>query len=225
MQIKPIKLTLLNHLFYYTEVSGGTTSASVTGLFIGDLALNYAFNKCLNENEIMYAFRSKPDYSEIKDFGFYCTVAKPNKTRADRTENYIRNTLFNVDGFVDVESIEKSGKSPFKNYRQVQGIKLGAEFTALFLSKDNLELPPSIRVGTTKETLLKVEEIGNCPNDVWLNAYTLRTVFDNLENAVDIMMKKGKGNFSYLLENYNLIKQFTKDDVIEIFKSYFGNNG
>jgi CRISPR type I-D-associated protein Csc1 len=222
MEIIAIKLTLLNHLFYYTEVSGGSTSASVTGSFIGDLALTYAFNKCLNGNEIMYEFRDKPEYSEIQDFGFYCTIAKPVTTNVNKTENYIRNTLFNSDGFLDVSSIEKSGKSPFKNYRQVQGIQLGTEFNALFLSKEKIKLPDTIRIGTGKETLVKVVELeSNSFDDYWLNAFTLKTVFNNLDVAINIMMEGKKVNFTYILENYNLIKQFSKDNVKEIFKSIF----
>lgn len=221
MQVKAIKLTLLNHLFYYTEVSGGSTSASVTGSFIGDLALTYAFNRCLNENQNAYEFRNKPEYSEIKDFGFYCTVAKPIKTNVGKTENYIRNTLFNVDGFIDVDRIVKSGKSPFKNFRQVQGVKLGTEFIALFLSKEQTELPATIRIGTGKETLVKVEEIDPkiAANDYWLNAYTLKVVFDNLDFAIKIMIDEKKAHFTYVLENYNLIKRFSVDNIKEIFKT------
>lgn len=221
MQVKAIKLTLLNHLFYYTEVSGGSTSASVTGSFIGDLALTYAFNRCLNESQNAYEFRNKPEYSEIKDFGFYCTVAKPIKTNVGKTENYIRNTLFNVDGFIDVDRIVKSGKSPFKNFRQVQGVKLGTEFIALFLSKEQTELPATIRIGTGKETLVKVEEIDPkiAANDYWLNAYTLKVVFDNLDFAIKIMIDEKKAHFTYVLENYNLIKRFSVDNIKEIFKT------
>ncbi len=225
MQTKIIKLTLLNHLFYYTEVSGGSTSASVTGSFIGDLALTYAFNRCLNENQTMYNFRLKPEYAEIKDFGFYCTVAKPIEKNVDKTENYIRNTLFNVDGFLDVEKIEKSGKSPFKNFRQVQGVKLGTEFIALFISKEDTELPSTIRIGTGKETLVKVEEIDSIisDNDYWLNAFTLKEVFENLDVAIQIMMDEKKANFSYILENYNIIRQFTMNNIHKVFNPFFSS--
>lgn len=225
MQVKVIKLTLLNHLFYYTEVSGGSTSASVTGSFIGDLALSYAFNRCLNENQTMYDFRSKPEYSDINNFGFYCTVAKPIKYNIGKTENYIRNTLFNVDGFIDVDRINKSGKSPFKNFRQVQGMKLGTEFIALFLSKETIDLPSTIRIGTGKETLVKVEEIDsiNSNDDYWLNAFTLKEVFNNLDIAIKIMMNEKKANFSYILENYNIIKHFSIDNVQEVFNPVFSN--
>ncbi|MGI6322255.1 MAG: type I-D CRISPR-associated protein Cas5/Csc1 [Bacteroidales bacterium] len=223
MQIKIIKLTLLNHLFYYTEVSGGSTSASATSSFIGDLALTYAFNRCLNENQTMYNFRLKPEYGEIKNFGFYCTVAKPIEANVGKTENYIRNTLFNVDGFLDVDRVEKSGKSPFKNFRQVQGVKLGTEFIALFISKENTELPSTIRVGTGKETLVKVEEIDSAisDNDYWLNAFTLKEVFNNLHIAIQVILSEKKANFSYILENYNIIKHFTIDNVHEVFNSVF----
>ncbi|MDD4821916.1 MAG: type I-D CRISPR-associated protein Cas5/Csc1 [Bacteroidales bacterium] len=223
MQVKAIKLTLLNHLFYYTEVSGGSTSASVTGSFLGDLALTYAFNRCLNENQNPYQFRNKPYYQEINDFGFYCTVAKPREINVVKTENYIRNTLFNTDGFLDVVRIEKSGKSPFKNFRQVQGISVGTEFIALFLSRDVTELPPTIRVGTGKETLIKVEEVNPniAANDFWLNAYTLKTVYNNLESAIKIMMDEKKANFTYVLENYNLLKRFSEDNIKEVFKTIF----
>lgn len=223
MQIKRIKLTLLNHLFYYTEVSGGSTSASVTGSFIGDLALTYAFNRCLNENKSMYNFRLQPEYSEIKDFGFYCTVAKPIEKNVGKTENYIHNTLFNVDGFIDVDSINKSGKSPYKNFRQVQGVKLGTEFTALFISKGDIELPSTIRIGTGKETLVKVEEVDAMisDNDYWLNAFTLKKVFFNLDIAIKVMMNEKKANFNYILENYNIIKQFSLENIKEIFSPNF----
>lgn len=223
MKIKIIKLTLLNHLFYYTEVSGGSTSASVTGSFIGDLALTYAFNRCLNENQTMYNFRLKPEYAEIKDFGFYCTVAKPINTNVGKTENYIRNTLFNVDGFIDVDRINKSGKSPFKNFRQVQGVKLGVEFIALFISKENIKLPSTIRIGTGKETLVKVEEIDSIisDNDYWLNAFTLKEVFSNLDIAIKVMMAEKKANFTYILENYNIIKHFSLENIKEVFNPIF----
>lgn len=223
MQITAIKLTLLNHLFYYTEVSGGSTSASITGSFIGDLALTYAFNKRLNESQNGYEFRKKPEYSEIKDFGFYCSVAKPITNNLNRTENYIRNTLFNVDGFYDIVRINKSGKSPFKNFRQVQGIRLGTEFIALFISKEAIELPSTIRIGTGKETLVKVEKVDSAEGkgDYWLNAYSLKVVFDNLDAAIKVMMDEKKMNVSYVLENYNLIKRLSIDNVREIFKPSF----
>lgn len=223
MVAKVLKLTLLNHLFYYTEVSGGSTSASVTGDFIGDLALNYAFNKALYSNDNYYRYLKKPKYKEINDFGFYCSVARPIK-RSRRTEAYIQNTLFNTDGFVDIKAIEKSGKSPYKNFRQVQGIEIGTTFQAVFLASEDLELPPVIRVGRALETLVLVEQTDldkNIEDEFWLNAFSLKTVFDNLDIAVALLVNEQKVNFSNVLENYNIIKNITFDNAKVIFKDTF----
>jgi len=230
MIIQAVKFTLLNHLFYYTEVSGGSTSASITGAFIGDLALNYAFKKALIQSDDAYPFRQKPEYEEIKDFGYYCTVAKPmNAERVVRTESYIRSTAFNADGFTALGSVlaqyNAAGKSPYKTFRQVQGIALGSEFIALFISKESMQLPEAIRVGTTKETLLKVEKI-DLPKgeiDFWLNAFTLKTVFNNLEETVEVLTKEDKVNFSYILENYALIKNLSAQNIETIFQNNFSN--
>jgi len=225
MEAKVLKLTLLNHLFYYTEVSGGSTSASVTGDFIGDLALNYAFNKALKSNPTYYRYLKKPKYEEIRDFGFYCTVARPKK-RSIRTEAYIQNTLFNTDGFVDVKAIEKSGKSPFKNFRQVQGIHLGTSFQALFLANQKIKLPPVIRVGRALETLVLVEEVvvdKKLEDEFWLNAFSLKVIFDNLDIATKIMVEEQKVNFSTIIEQYNIIKQISLENAKIIFQPIFNN--
>ena len=105
----------------------------------------------------------------------------------------------------------------------MQGVKLGTEFTALFISKENIELPSTIRVGTGKETLVKVEEIDSAisDNDYWLNAFTLKEVFNNLHIAIQVILSEKKANFSYILENYNIIKHFTIDNVHEVFNSVF----
>ena len=228
MNIRPIKLTLLNHLFYYTEVSGGATSASITGAFIGDLALNYAFHRVLKANENGYVFRNKPAYNEISDFGFYCTVARPlTIEKVKRTENYIRSTAFNADGLIalgaKLPQYNNASKSPYKTFRQVQGIAVGSEFIALLIGKEPFALPPTIRVGITKETLLKVEEVEmkQGEDNFWLNAFTLKTIYNNLEEAMAVLTVERKVNFSYVLENYALIKQLSSKTIEAIFKNKF----
>ena len=219
MEAQVIRLTLLKHLFYFTEVSGGRTSAAVTGDFLGDLELNYALRNAVGYRD--YTYRNRPAYEEIADFGFYCTVAKPAVSH-DKTEAYIQNTLFNVDGYVDVKAIEKSGKSPFKNFRQVQGIRVDSVFEALVLSEKPVQLPPVIRMGRALETLVAVEVMpASKDQEFWLNAFSLKAIFDNLEVATKVMIRSGKVNFSFLLENYNLIKQLNIDEVKEIFKPVF----
>ncbi len=231
MEIKAIKIKLLNHLFYHTEISNG----SITGGFLGDLALTYALNKALNNNANIYEHRLLPKYSEIKEFGYYFSVAKPvvlssgkynYKSKPSRTGSYTRNTLFNTDGFYDIKSIEKSAKSPFKNLIHTQGIALSSkyiknEFVTLLIAKDKIELPHTLRIGNQKETLLELQELdfNKTDNDFWLNAYTLKVVFDNLKKASEISIdENGTMNYQYILENYALMKGFSKNQVIEIFK-------
>lgn len=222
MKVYPIRLTLLNHLFYYTEVSGGSASATITGAFLGDLALCYAFRNALYTHDSEYLYRDTPDYKEIESFGFYCSVGRPIGYLS-RTETYIHNTLFTVDGFYDIKSIENSGKSPFKNFRQVQGISLGSHFEAVLFSKTELPiLPPTIRIGRAKETLVKVELLQKVETDeFWLNAFSMKTIFNNLDKATEVMMQLGKVNFSYLLENYGIIKQLSLKDCKTIFEPVF----
>lgn len=221
MTVQPIQITLLNHLFYYTEVSGGGTSATATGAFIGDLALTYAFEHTLVQSDIYGRLsRKKPKYEEIRSFGFYCTVAKPLDIK--RTENYIRNTLFNTDGYIDVKSIEKSGKSPFKNFRQVQGIAAGSQFRALLISREPIQIPPILRVGTGRETMLDIQKVEPLKKaDYWLNAFTLKAVFGNLEKTSNLMIREGNVNFNYIIENYNIIKKLKKEHIEEVFADIF----
>jgi len=92
------------------------------------------------------------------------------------------------------------------------------------MSKEKIELPLTLRIGNQKETLLQLKEIPfeKTDNDFWLNAYTLKVIFDNLKTAMDISVEEnGTANYQYILENYALLKGFTKNQVSEIFKSFF----
>lgn len=224
---KILKLTLLNHLFYYTEITGGGASTTLTGGFIGDLALTYAFANALRPMEIKH--RTQPDYGEIRDFGFYCTVARP-LSRLTQTDIYTQNTLF-TDGYPDLDSIDKSGKSPYKNYRQTQGFAIGSEFVALWLGSDE-QLPSVVRVGRAKETLVKIEEIAPPQyadfkkvygDNFWLNAFSLQTIFDNTSTAVKILSRTPKARLQFVVEQYNLMQHLSLTDVQEIFEPIFKN--
>ncbi|MEM7369557.1 MAG: type I-D CRISPR-associated protein Cas5/Csc1 [Bacteroidota bacterium] len=232
MRTTVLKLTLLNHLFYYTEVSGGSTSSSITGDFLGDLALNYALNKALTSNPSYYRYLKKPEYQEIGEFGFYCTVARPMQ-KSNRTEAYIQGTSFNTDGIFAITPpslsgslYQKAAKSPYKTYRQVQGMKIGSSYQALLLSKTKLSLPPVVRVGRALESLVQIEEVelnAKMKDEFWLNAFSLKVIFDNLDLATKILVREKKVNFSYILENYNLIKQLSLKNVQEIFQPIFAH--
>jgi CRISPR-associated protein Csc1 len=221
--VRVVKLTLLNHLFYYTEVSGGGASATITGGFLGDLALTYAFAGAMRTRTDAYEHRLQPDYPEIRQFGFYCTVGRPFE-RVNRTNTYIQNTLF-TDGYPDLDSINKSGKSPFKNFRQVQGLSIGNEFLAVVMSKETLNLPPVIRLGRQKETLVAVEPLAKLPHNIgdefWLNAFSLKTVFNNLDPAVKLMTQNHRIRLWNVIEPYFLIQNLTLDHVRAIFQDHF----
>lgn len=221
--IRVVKLTLLNHLFYYTEVSGGSAGATLTGEFLGDLALNYAFAGAMRTRVGASDHRLQPDYPEIGSFGFYCTVARP-LGRARRTDTYIQNTLF-TDGYPDVDSIRKSGSSPFKNFRQVQGLAIGNEFLAAIFSHDNLKLPPVVRMGRQRETLVRVEVLGKPPagsdDNFWLNAFSLKTVFNNLEPVAKLMSEGSGIRLWNVIEPYFLIQNLTLRQVQGVFEKHF----
>jgi len=103
----------------------------------------------------------------------------------------------------------------------VQGIAEGTVFDALFISNEKLELPPTIRVGRAKETLVKIEAIEKHSSEYWLNAFSLKVIYENLDLATTILMRERKANFSYLLENYGIIKHLSAAEVAEIFKPVF----
>ena len=220
--IQVVKLTLLNHLFYYTEVTGGGASATITGGFLGDLALTYAFASVFRSREGAYEHRLEPGYPEIRDFGFYCSVGRP-LAAVNRTETFIQNTLF-TDGYADTDSIRKSGQTPYKNFRQVQGLAIGNEFLAVFMSKDKMTLPPIIRVGRQRETMVKVEPLSKplSKNDgFWLNAFSLRTVFQNLDPAVQMLSANPEIRLVNVIEPYFLIQNLSLEQVQTVFQGHF----
>lgn len=219
-----LKLTLLNHLFYYTEVSGGSAGATLTGEFLGDLALNYALAGALRTREGAAEFRLQPDYPEIGSFGFYCTVARPLKP-AVRTDTYIQNTLF-TDGYPDMDSIRKSGSSPFKNFRQVQGLAIGNEFLAAVFSREPLRLPPVLRMGRQRETLVRVEVLPKLPekeaDNFWLNAFSLKTVFGDVEPVAQLMSTEGHNiRLRNVVEPYFLVQNLTLRQVQGVMEKHF----
>ncbi|UZR99840.1 type I-D CRISPR-associated protein Cas5/Csc1 [Chondrinema litorale] len=216
MYVYPIEITLCNHLFYFTENTNGVYTAP----FIGDLALTYALRRTICTNWETPPFRKKPEYEEIKDWGFYVSVAQPIQYK--HTEVYTRNTLFNVDGYIDIDNIIKSSKSPFKTLFYTQGIAVGSTFSCFIFSQKELNIPQTIRAGAGKETLLRIEEKIPNQKDVWLNIYTLQQVYKNLEKAAEWIQDEPYER-AYILEQYVLLKHISLPIAERILADAFAN--
>ena len=158
MKITPLKIILLSPLFNYSRI---TNEGCITSDFVGDLALTYAVNRVLKERNFYEKFKAKPTYEELKCLDYYLTVGKPDPKKFRMTGIYIRNTIFNADGYPDMDVLSGEGRFPtgktlFKNYFKVQGIKPEPEFSSFLICKDRfqLELPFTIRLGTGRECLV-----------------------------------------------------------------------
>jgi CRISPR-associated protein Csc1 len=202
-------------MFNYCRV---TTGGAITSDFIGDIALTYAVNRVRKDKNFYEEFRRKPYYEELSGLDYYFSVGKP--IRYDMTGIYIRNTLFNTDGFPDLDAIMSSGKNLFKNYFKVQGIRPEGEFSACLICKDSftLDLPFTIRLGTGRECLAIIDRDEKFDGNLWLNAFTLKMVFINLQTAIQSLKSY---YFEYKLENYILMKNISIEQVSVIFDGIF----
>ncbi|MDK2790242.1 MAG: CRISPR-associated protein Csc1 [Methanothermococcus sp.] len=207
--LRHYKITLLSPLFSYNKTEGGVAS---TEPFIGDIALDYALNFVLaKKKEYTYQIKDKPNYEEIKEFGFLWTIGRP--INYEKTPVYARKTSEIADYMVRKNVIEQMGKGLFKNYFHIQGIKEGSTFEASLLTFDNVKLPErfTLRVGTGRECLLLFEEKGDISNEIWLNLYTIKKIFGK-----EIRFRENH-SIRYILSNYIIAKSFNVTDIQEIF--------
>jgi CRISPR-associated protein Csc1 len=215
MKIVPLKVKLLSPMFNYCRV---TTGGAITSDFIGDIALTYAVNRVRKNRNFYEEFRRKPYYEELRRLDYYFSVGKP--IQYETTGIYTRNTLFNIDGFPDLDAIMLSGKNLFKNYFKVQGIRPEGEFSTCLICKDSfiLALPFTIRLGTGRECMAIIDRDDNFDDNLWLNAFTLKTVFGNLQTTIQSLKSY---YFEYKIENYILMKNISTEQVKVIFGSVF----
>ena len=215
MKILPLRVKLLSPMFNYCRV---TTGGAITSDFIGDIALTYAVNRVRKDRNFYEEFRRKPYYKELRDLDYYFSVGKP--VRYEMTGIYTRNTLFNTDGFPDLDAIMSSGKNLFKNYFKVQGIQPEGEFSTCLICKDSftLDLPFTIRLGTGRECMAIIYRDDTFDGNLWLNAFTLKTVFGNLQTTIQSLKSYF---FEYKLENYILMKNISTEQVRAIVGGIF----
>ncbi len=220
MKLIPICITLLSPFFNYSKV---TNRGCITSNFIGDLALTYALNRVLKTHNFYEEVKLQPNYMELQNLPYIFTIGKPVRTQM--TSIYMRNTLFTVDGYPDLEAIENSGRNLFKNFWKVQGIKPASIFssylitTTAFVNQLKDKLPLAIRLGTSRECLALLE-INTEPdeNDIWLNGYTLKNVFEDRSRIALELMKDRGYQIEFKLQNYIIFKGLTSQDVETIFK-------
>lgn len=220
MTIQTLELELLNHLFYYSEVSGGTIAGTVTSPFLGDLALTYALRAARHDDRELPDFRNQPRYEEIRDWGYYCTVGQYVQSYA-RTGSYLHATQFHHDGYYDQENAGLSRGHTFKNIRRVQGIQAGTRFRSLLLTARPLDIPPVIRLGTTRQTLVRVRVHDQLPDTCTLNAFTARTVFGNLDPLLEVLQQVSRIHFQYVVEAYYLMQQVPVAVLRPLFDPFF----
>lgn len=123
-----------------------------------------------------------------------------------------------MDGGPNADAIEQSGRNLFKNYFLVQGLKPCSEFKTYLICKDdfNIKLPLCIRIGTGKECLAKLEKIESYGNeDIWLNYYTLKKIFD-----ITIPLYRGL-NVEYKMNTYMILKNIDETTLTNIFTGVF----
>jgi len=218
MKITPLTLTLLSPLFNYARI---TNSGCITSDFIGDIALTYALNRVLKLEPFYDTYKWQPEYEELSRLPFAFTIGKPLSFRWTRI--YIRNTLFNVDGGTYLDAIENSGRKLFKNFFKVQGIQPEGRFSTYLLSRDNfkLDFPITLRLGTGREclALLSRDEIGSENEEIWLNMYALKHIYNNDRRALEVL--RGNYQFVFKLHHYILVQNVGLTEVQKIFEGVF----
>lgn len=225
MKVYPISVRLLAPMFNYCKA---TNDGAITSDFIGDIALTYALNRTRKDRNFYLEFRKKPNYAELRELDYFFSVARPIRTRM--TGLYIRNTLFNTDGGPDFDILGQSGrfatgKNLFKNFFKVQGIALESIFSTCLFCKDSFSLrfPFAVRLGTGRECLALLERdetFDEKNNDLWLNVFSLKTIFGDQAVRQAVSTLKAY-HFEYKLENYILLKKVQLNQAKIIFGDYF----
>lgn len=218
MKVIPLKLTLLNPFFYYTQLS---SKGTITGDFIGDLALTYALNSVLKQRNFRDRIFEQPNYSELRELPFTFTVGRPISAKLTRI--YTRNTLFNTDGGAPLDIL--AGRHLFKNLWRVRGFQPGSLFSACLVCSEyfcqKLSLPIVLRIGTGRETLVFLEKDleANEESEVWLNVFSLQNVYGNLDKLIQLL-REGY-HFEFKLKNYLIAKGAVVRYLYQIFRGVF----
>ena len=175
----PYKMTLLSPLFFRSKQDSGAAGATVTELWVGDLALGFAINKALGLVHLPFKYTSNtPEYEELLNLCFITSVAMP-KGDPKRTRLYDLSTSFMSEGFPRMKYIEDSARASMKTWLKRQGIEPGTVYTFSMATRDGW-VPPeqfTIRLGNMQETLALCQRLPCNVKSLTANLFTLKHVF------------------------------------------------
>lgn len=215
--MEKFEVELLDPLFYNSSLDSGAAGSTITFPWLGDLALDYAINFSLNLNNSTFKYNShKPDYSEIKNFGFVASVGY-SVSNVNKTRVYDFATSFISDGYIDSKTMEKVKRAPFRNWIKRQGISPGTKFYFYILKNRNINFPSkfSIRLGNMKSCIASVKKIETEANDkLWINLYTLNLIREVDTNNIH------SSNIEYYSERYIILKNILQKDFTNLFGGY-----
>lgn len=211
------EIELLSPLFYNSSLDSGAAGSNVTYGWVGDISIDYSINFALGKRQTKFGYNShKPDYSEIRDFNFISSVAY-SPVNVKKTRIYDFATSFISDGYMPDKIIEKSGRSPFRNWIKRQGIEPGNKFYFYILSRNGEKLPEifTIRLGNMKSCIGVCRHVEQKKSDtVWINLFTTN-IIKNL-NTNDIEMD----NITYVSDSYVIKKDVDKYTWKNLLNSY-----
>ncbi len=216
MKIFPVKAKCLAPVQYHgIQITGGTK----TPPFLGDLAFTYALcdAKGLLSNDRIQ--NEKANYKELQESPFLASVFRPSEGAFQHLPVMVRNTMLSVEDFGTNEGPNvNSGSSMYSNFYAVQPIAMGSVLEGCVFAEDEVDLPPTIRMGNQKQGLLELN-VCNSINEVkpfWANLYTLKHVlgYDKVE--------LGKGTLvEEYLHQYRIVKSVSLNDLKTWYAKFF----
>lgn len=218
MEITALKMESISPInYYYIAAAGGMRTSS----FIGDIALKYAALKQMGKLEYPSPSKFKPTYEELNQFDFWFTVGVNEKTSfgSGQGTTYMKNMTRNTMHGIDYNGTNKypnarEGSNMYKNFYFQQPISPGNIFYSFMISKNKIEIPATLRVGTGKTGILKLSTIN--PNDMRavLNRYTI-------ENIMGKHLPLDNSSFmESLVLQYFLVGMYSANQIRDLYERW-----
>ena len=219
MEIIPIKIENISPVnYYYIAASGGMRSST----FIGDIALKYSTLKQMGELDYPSPTKFKPTYEELNDFDFWFTVgiseklAKGEGKTTQFMKNMTRNTMHGIDyNGTNKYPNAREGSTMYKNFYFQQPLLPGNVFYSYLISKENMDFPKVLRVGTGKTGVLKLSKMSASENiQAVLNRYSIENIMGKKITHDGITFSE------HLVLQYFLIGMYSMSKVGEIYEKW-----